>query len=119
VTEDLKQTLRQFAGGNIGPSDGDGMCALTLIYHEDVEPEIIGIIQRGMTVARYTKVQDVVGARADMLQQTDYEPHGQNQMLIIFAERSVIHQIADALRDLRRSKRHGLRGYVTPVEEVI
>ena len=50
------------------PHEGPvAMNALTLIYHEDLEPAITGIIQRKMLVARYTRVRDVVGARADIM----------------------------------------------------
>ncbi len=95
------------------------MCALTLIYHLEYEPAILGIIQREMAVARYTKIPDVIGARTDMLQHTDYAPDGHYQMLMIFAERAVILDLAEEFRKLRHAKCHGIRGFVTPVEEVI
>lgn len=119
MTENLKQQLEQFARGMSESPDDADMFALTLIYHEEFEPAILGIIQRGMTVARYTKIHEVVGARTDMLQTADYQPHGHNCMLILFAERQVVHEMAEELRILRKTKRHGLRGFVTPVAEVI
>ncbi|HEX2951116.1 MAG TPA: hypothetical protein VHV83_16350, partial [Armatimonadota bacterium] len=61
------------------------MRALTLIYHEDFEAEITGIVQEKMLVARYTKIRDVIGARTDIMQEADYAPNGQNNMLIIVA----------------------------------
>ena len=95
------------------------MQALTLIYHEDFEPQITGIIQRKMLVARYTRVRDVVGARADIMQDMDITPEGKNHMLIIVATQQVIDEIAAAFRALREMKGHGLRGYITPVDGLI
>jgi len=95
------------------------MRALTLIYHEDFEQEITGIIQQKMLVARYTRIRDVVGARTDIMQEADYVPDGQNHMLIIVATQEVVLELAQALRELRGTKGHGLRGYITPVEGLI
>ena len=95
------------------------MRALTLIYHEDFEPDITGIIQQKMLVARYTRIRDVVGARTDIMQEADYVPDGQNHMLIIVATQDVVLELAQALRELRQTKGHGLRGYITPVEGLI
>jgi excinuclease UvrABC helicase subunit UvrB len=95
------------------------MRALTLIYHEDLEPEITGIIQHTMLIARYTKIRDVIGARTDIMQEVDYSANGKNHMLIIVATQEVIQELAQALRVLRQVKGHGLRGYITPVEGLI
>jgi hypothetical protein len=106
---------------NTEPAPGAAlMYSLVLIYHEDVESEITAIIKRQMLVARYTKVQDVVGARSDLLEDSDYDaPRGKNNMLIIVAECEVITALADSFRALREMKGHGLRGYITPVQSVI
>lgn len=106
-------------GGVRNAEPMEPMRALTLIYHEDFEPEITGIIQRKMLVARYTKVRDVQGARADIMQDTDFTPHGQNNMLIIVATQQVVLELAESLRELRLIRGHGLRGYITPVEGLI
>ena len=95
------------------------MNALTLIYHEDLEPEITGIIQRKMIVARYTRVRDVIGARGDNMADMDIVTEGKNHMLIVVATNEIISELADALRTLREKKGHGLRGYITPVEGLI
>ena len=95
------------------------MNALTLIYHEDIESEITGIIQRKMLVARYTRIRDVVGARADIMADMDIATDGQNNMLIIVATHDVIAELAISFRALREVKGHGLRGYITPVEGLI
>lgn len=95
------------------------MRALTLIYHEDFEPEITAIIRDKMMVARYTKVRDVIGARTDNLHSADIAPMGRNHMLIIVASEDVVHDVAQDLRALRQAKGHGLRGYITPVEGLI
>jgi hypothetical protein len=95
------------------------MRALTLIYHEDLEPAITAIIQQKMLVARYTKIRDVIGARADVLQDVDYDPQGLNHLLIVVAALEVVQELSDALRDLRQRQGHGLRGYITPVDGLI
>lgn len=95
------------------------MNALTLIYHEDIESEITGIIQRKMLIARYTRIRDVIGARADIMADMDIATDGQNNMLIIVATSEVIEKLATAFRALREVKGHGLRGYITPVEGLI
>lgn len=96
------------------------MRALTLIYHEDIESDITSIIRQLMVVARYTRVRDVVGARADYLQEQDYPTaSGKNHMLYIVGRHEDIARLTAAFRTLRDAHGHGLRGYVTPVEEVI
>lgn len=96
------------------------MRTMVLIYHEDLEDEITGRIKEQMVVARYTKIRDVVGARADFLQENDIPMDGgKNHMLILVAEQKVITELSQALRTLRERHGHGLRGYVTPVEDII
>ena len=93
---------------------------LTLIYNEEFEPEVIGIIHRQMTIPRYTKVRDVIGARADIQEETDYPlPGVRNHMLIIVAEHDTIDCLLADLKALRANRGHGLRAFVTPVEQVI
>jgi len=118
MTEQLRKQSSQSIKEQKAEHEAE-MCVLTLIYHEEYEPAVQGIIQRSMIVARYTKIQDVQGARADMLSGDDYKSTGKNQMLLILAERAVINTIGDELRQLRFQQGHGLRGYITPVEEVI
>lgn len=105
--------------GFLDPAPGTAMCALTLIYHADYEVAITSLLQEHMVVARYTKVRDVVGARAEALGVDDFDPDGGYHMIIVLAERVIIHTLAGVLRDLRASRGHGLRGYVSPVEDVI
>ena len=97
------------------------MCTLTLIYHEDFESDIVGIIRRHMHIPRYTKISGVIGARQDIVSNTDYEatPTDNRHMLVALAERDTAYAIIEDLRDLRQKKGHGLRGYITPAEEVI
>jgi len=94
------------------------MCSLTVIYHEDFEDEIIGILGREMAVTRYTKVQNVVGARRDTLSAEEVSI-GKNHMLIIVGIREDINSIAVALRMLREIKGHGIRGFITPVDDLV
>ena len=103
------------------PSVRTAMCTLTVIYHEDFEPDIMAIIQRHMGVPRYTKVRGVVGARQEIVAAGDYEstPSAHRHLLTTLAERETIYAMLNDLRALRQKKGHGLRGYVTPAEEVI
>ena len=103
------------------PAMRSAMCTLTVIYHEDFEPDIVAIIKRHMGVARYTKVREVIGARQDIVAETDYEElvSAQRHMLITLAERETVYAMLNDLRALRQHKGHGLRGYVTPTEEII
>ncbi len=96
------------------------MRSLVLIYHEDLEVEIHAIIKRQMVVSRYTKIRDVIGARTDTMRETDFvQPTGANHMLIIVGDCEVIRHLAREFQELRARRGHGLRGYITPVEEVI
>jgi hypothetical protein len=96
-----------------------GLQTLTLIYHEDCQDAIITIIRRQMLVARYTKIRDVVGARTDLLEDSDFEPQGRNHLLFIVAEIDTIHALTLEFQALRQARGHGLRGYVTPVHDII
>lgn len=95
------------------------MRSLVIFYHEEFEDAINGIIQRGMGVARYTKISRVTGARVDSFHDSDYQPESHNHMLVIVADCATVHALAHELKTLRASKGHGLRGYISPVEEVI
>ncbi len=102
------------------PASGETpMRALTLIYHEIFEEDIARIVQAQMGVARYTKIRDVIGARLDTMTETDYAPTHRNHMLILVADCSTVQAIAAALKALREHSGHGLRGYITPVEDII
>ena len=98
---------------------GTEMCALTLIYYQEFELIVHSLIQQHMGVPRYTKISDVVGARLYTMGDSDETPSPTYHMLTLFAEREVIYKLADELRELRRRKGHGLRGYITPVEAII
>lgn len=115
----FSQTLTTPQPGLARGESGTPMRALTLIYHEDFESEITGIIQQKMLVARYTRVRDVVGARTDIMQDIDYQPAGSNHLLLIVATLDTITELAQALRELRQKIGHGLRGYITTVEGLI
>jgi len=101
------------------PGVRSAMCTLTIIYHEDFEPDIVGILQRHLGVPRYTKITDVVGARQAGLSESEYQSSEHRHMLVALAERETVYAMLDDLRELRNKKGHGLRGYVTPAEEVI
>lgn len=107
---------------NACPIDAPGhtaMRSLVIFYHEDYEAAITGIVQRGMGVARYTKVHNVTGARVDTFHDVDYQPESRNHMLVIVADCGTVAAIATELRALRASKGHGVRGFITPVDDII
>lgn len=112
-------TLTATDGNMNDPEIPEKMSALHLIYHDDLEAKITGIIQSNMVIARYTKIRDVVGARSDMLEKANYSAHGQNNMIIIVASQKEILILAEEFRKLRKSAGHGLRGYILPVEGLI
>jgi hypothetical protein len=116
---DYLVALSHAAGESNGPGAATPMCVLTLIYHEDFEEQINRIIQHEMLVARYTKVRGVVGARTETMEETDYESSSSNHMLVLVAENAVIQQLSQQLKDLRQTEGHGLRGYITPVIDII
>jgi len=105
--------------GHLEQTTSTEMCALTLVYYLEYEMTIHNLIQQVMVVPRYTKIADVVGARVNSLGDDEDAQVPGYHMMIIFAEREAIYQLAEALRELRRKKGHGLRGYITPVETII
>ena len=105
--------------GFLESATGTAMCALTLVYHEEVEAAILAVLRQQLMVVRYTKVRDVVGARDEALERADVAPRGSRHMLVVLAERETVDRLLADFRALRQKLGHGLRGYVTPVEELI
>ncbi len=95
------------------------METLFLIYDEAFEAEISGIIERGMIVSRYTRVDNVIGARMAEQEATGFLTDRRNRLIIMIAEPATIAKIVDGLRDLRARKGHGLRAFVVKAETVI
>jgi len=96
------------------------METLFLIYDEMLEPHITGIIERDMVVARYTRIDEVVGARmAEQEQDTGYISDRRNRIIIVIAEPPTIARLVSDLRALRAREGHGLRGFVVPASQVI
>jgi hypothetical protein len=95
------------------------MQTLFLIYDETFEPEISGIIERGMIVSRYTRIDDVVGARMAQAEAIGYVADRRNRLIIIVAEPPTVAKLVEDLRDLRTRKGHGLRAFVVKAETVI
>jgi len=93
---------------------------LFLIYHDTLEPEISALVQRDMVIPRYTRIDDVVGARiAERERETGYTTERRSRLMVLVAEDSVIDKLVRNLRALRRRHGHGLRGFVVPTENVI
>jgi hypothetical protein len=95
------------------------MKTLFIIYHEDLEPQVRGILHRGMIVARYTRIDGVVGARmAQMEAETGYMTDRRNRIITVIAEDKAVNDLVKELRDLRNKEGHGLRGFVVDTDTV-
>lgn len=96
------------------------METLFLIYHESFEPDVTAIIERHMVVSRYTRIDDVIGARmVEREEDTGHRSERQNRIILIVAEPSVITGMLDELKALRDREGHGIRAFVVPVSRVI
>ena len=96
------------------------METLFLIYDEAFEEDIERIIERDMVIARYTRIDDGIGARmAQREERTGYLADRRNRIILVIAEESTIARLVEGLRDLRARKRHGLRAFSVPATRVI
>jgi hypothetical protein len=95
------------------------MDTLFLIYDEAFEAEITGIIERGMIVSRYTRIDDVTGARMVEQEATGFLSDRRNHLIILIAEPATMTKLVEDLRLLRERKGHGLRAFVVKTETVI
>ena len=96
------------------------METLFLIYEQTLEEEIERIIERDMVVSRFTRVDDVIGARVA----TREENRGRlarrrNRLIMIIAEKPTIARLVEHLRALRSREGHGLRAFVVQATTVI
>ncbi len=96
------------------------METLFLIYDETLETEISRIIQRDMIVSRYTRVDNVVGARmAEQEAATDFVTDRRNRLIILISEPQTIAKLVADLRALQTKEGHGLRAFVVKAETVL
>ena len=95
------------------------METLFLIYDESFESEISGIIERGMIISRYTRVDNVVGARMVEREATGFLADRRNRLILVIAEPPTMARLVADLRELRTRKGHGLRAFVVKAETVI
>jgi hypothetical protein len=96
------------------------MEVLFVIYDESFEDEISALVEQVMVVARYSRIDNVIGARmAEHEQETGYLTDRRNQMILIIAEPAAIARLLDDFRALRRQKGRGLRAFVVPAAAVI
>lgn len=96
------------------------MQTLFVIYDEAFQTELSAIIEQDMVVARYSRIDDVIGARmAEQEAQSGYLTDRRNRMIVVVAEPSTITRIVGDLRALRQRKGHGLRAFVVPATTVI
>ena len=91
-----------------------------MIYDVQFEAEIAAIIERDMVISRYSRLDNVVGARmAAQEARSGYLSDRRNRMIIAVAEPETVARIVEGLRALRARKGHGLRAFVVPVSQVI
>ena len=96
------------------------MKTLFVIYDEDLEDKVSAIMQRGMVLARYSRLDDVKGARmVEIERRTGYALDRRNRLLLAVADEEIIAGIVTELRRLREREGHGLRAFVVPVEDVV
>jgi len=96
------------------------METLFLIYDELFEDQVRAIIEQGMVIPRYTRIDSVIGARSVVQEfETGYRADRHNRMIVAVAESETIYLIVEQLRALRHREGHGLRAFVVPVREVI
>ena len=96
------------------------METLFIIYDELFDEEVRAIIERGMVIPRYSRIDNVIGARTvEMQHQSSYLDDRRNRMIVAIGEPAVIAQIVAELRALRDREGHGLRAFVVPVLEVV
>ncbi len=96
------------------------METLFIIYDVLFESHIREIIERGMVIPRYTRIDEVIGARAAELEAvTSYVADRHNRMIIAVAEAPTIAAMVRELQELRAREGHGLRAFVVPATTVI
>ena len=96
------------------------METLFVIYDEAFQEEISGVIERDMVVARYSRLDNVIGARmAQQEEQSGYLADRRNRMIMVVSDPTTIARIVANLRELRTRRGHGLRAFVVPTTEVI
>ena len=96
------------------------METLFLIYDETFQEEITAIFEREMVVARYSRIDGVIGARmVEQEARSGYLTDRRNHMIIVVAEPPTIARLVRDLRDLQARKGHGLRAFVVPTTVVI
>ncbi|NIM04255.1 MAG: hypothetical protein GTO55_00565, partial [Armatimonadetes bacterium] len=70
------------------------MKTLFIIYHEDLEAQVRRVLHQGMIVARYTRMDGVVGARmVQMEADTGYMTDRRNRIIMVIAEEDVIKKL--------------------------
>jgi len=96
------------------------METLFLIYDEAFQEEITAIFEREMVVARYSRVDGVIGARmVEQEARSGYLTDRRNRMIMVVAEPLMIARLVRDLRDLQVRQGHGLRAFVVPTTQVI
>lgn len=95
------------------------MKVLFIIYHEDLEPQVRNVLHRGMVVPRYTRIDDVIGARmVEAEEETGIATERHNRMVTVIADENIIGELVSDLERVRRAEGHGLRGFVVDATQV-
>ena len=96
------------------------MKVLHLIYDVEFEPMVHAVLHRGMAIPRYTRLNDITGARVIELEHhADYKMDLKNRMVVVIAPALIIDKLVHEFKELRARLKHGIRGYVTSAEQII
>jgi len=96
------------------------MQTLFLVYHESFDPEVSAIIERHMVVSRYTRIDNVIGARmVERAEESGRPAERRNRVILLVAEPNTITGILNELKALREREGHGLRAFVVKTDAVI
>jgi len=81
---------------------------------------VIGLLHREVKVPGYTRLDNVVGARAIERQgRRAYRIDDHNSLVVIMCEEDLARRIITAADALRRRLGHGIRAYVTQAEQFV
>ena len=95
------------------------MKLLMVVYHEELERQVMKIVSEELPVPRFTQLDSVIGAGSLNWQQDAQAcTLKRNRLVIIVQDDQMIKDLMGRFRELRESA-GGLRAFVMPVEEVV
>lgn len=95
------------------------MKLLIVVYHEELERQVMKIVNEELPVPRFTQLDSVIGAGSMSWQQEVSAPVlKRNRLVLIVQDDQMIRDLMGRFRQLREST-GGLRAFIVPVEEVV